>query len=554
MRNAVIAAQLLLGILLLLPQAALASGNDLATAIAPDGALRTLAAGTDIWYRFDYGRKGSAILVELTDSGLADIRFTIHTPEQIESWLRGTRLQSVGQITRAGGIPNRPLTWAGHFNGRGTYYVVVRNLMAIPVTYRLLVSGPAVSIARNSPDDSNSAPSPVTPAVDPSAPPGSDLPKAAAPFARGPAAVLYPDAARSLAARNNGIVGLGSSIRLIAGARYENLRFQILRANVQIIGDINNPPTIIPPAGTYGISAEGVDSPRVAFINIQTSTLAQDQWKWYADITNHIFADPKYGGVLFSNVKNGHIEKVTIVGADGSTDGASHSAGVSGITLLDNTGTLVADSRLNGNIFGLIIAGGSENVVVDNVIVNNIRQGLVPGTGDLCNGCDSAGVAITYAADGSASRNNMIGLPGHGNWISGGNGVFVICNNKLPGGGGGHYNFFVENNLAAEWNGVEAVATEGNVFVRNVIYFTGNTVGYWLTGSTFTMDSRFREGLSGARGKIEFQITDARFGSNLSGAMRLVENPRLPDPGALPYNVREYLARQTPHIAYAPIP
>lgn len=559
----------LLGLGMFLPRAVDASGGDPFSALSPDGVLRTLAPNTLTWFRFDYRSSGSPIQIELTDSGQADIRFSVYTPAQIEDWHNGRGLTAVGQIARAGGVPNRNLVWAGKFPSRGTYYVTVYNPMSTVVSYRLWVLGPAISfpLVPTLPDSnsqiviekpaSDTAPLPsVTekPAPDTSPPPPKPVSTVIEAPLPGLVSILSPDAASALAAKNGGRVAVNHSIRLIAGAVYPNVSFHITASRAQIIGDANNPPLIIPPAGAYGIVATDVEAPVVKAVNILTTTMPQDQWKWYAEITTSIVTERKYGGVLYENVRHGVIKDVVIVGADGTTDGGSHSAGVVGITLINNSGTLVAASKLNGNIFGLILAGGSGNVLLDNVITNNIRQGLVPGTGDLCNGCDSAGVAITYGPDGAAAHNNIIGLPGHGNHISGGNAVFVICKQKQTGGGGGNHNFFIENNLWAEWNAFEAVGTVGNVFVRNVIVFSKNTVGYWLTGSNFTVDSWYTHGLVGADGKVKVQLTDKRADNDLSGTMRVLENPPAPDFSTLPLAVREHLQQVAPHSPFDPMP
>ena len=82
-----------------------AAGEEPATALSPDGTLRTLAANAETWFRFDYGGSHSPLQIELTDSGLADIRFSLHTPEQLADWRRGLALKAIGQIARAGGVP-----------------------------------------------------------------------------------------------------------------------------------------------------------------------------------------------------------------------------------------------------------------------------------------------------------------------------------------------------------------------------------------------------------------------------------------------------------------
>lgn len=571
-----------LGLVLYLPDVADASGGDPFSALPPDGVLRTLAPNAQTWFHFEYRSSGSPIQIELTDSGQSDIRFAVYTPAQIEDWHNGRGLVSVGQIARAGGVPNRNLVWAGKFPARGTYYVAVYNPMSIVVSYRLWVLGPAISfplvpappdstvqtvtgkpasdasslqtVTEKPASDTSSLTATEKSASDTASPPPKPVTTVIEALIPGSGSMLSPEAASAIAAKNGGRVAVNHSIRLVAGAVYPNVSFHITASRAQISGDANNPPLIIPPAGAYGIVAADVDAPVVKGVNILTTTMPQDQWKWYAEITTSIVTERKYGGVLFENVRHGVIKNVVIVGADGTTDGASHSAGVAGITLINNSGTLVAASKLNGNIFGLILAGGSGNVLLDNVIANNIRQGLVPGTGDLCNGCDSAGVAITYGPDGAAAHHNIIGLPGHGNRISGGNAVFVICKQKHTGGGGGNNNFFIENNLWAEWNGFEAVGTVGNVFVRNVINFSENTVGYWLTGSNFTVDAWYTHGLVGAEGKVKVQLTDKRADNDLSGTMRVLENPPAPDIAGLPQAVREHLQQVAPHSPFDPVP
>lgn len=547
----------LLGILLYLPQSLQgAGGDDPSTPLVPDGVLRHLAPANIAWYHFYYGGNQSPFQIELTDSGLSDIGFALYTPEQFERWQRGLPLKPVGQIARAGGIPSGNLLWAGNFKTGGEYYITVHNPMETVISYRLTVSGPAIQLPANgAPNESNAAINSASPTPVPSA--GVVKPNIVIPteLARGGLMILTPEAARAFATRNGGVVAFARPVRLVAGAIYSNMRFQLAASGAQLLGDPNHPPTIIPPAGTYGIVAENVQAPIVKFIKIQTSTLAQDQWKWYSDITNKIHTDRRYGGILFANTQNGVIQNVTIVGADGSTDGASHSASIVGIALLDARGTLVAKNKLNGNIFGIIIGGGKNNILLDNYIMENIRQGLVPGTGDLCNGCDSCAIAIAYGADNTSADSNVIGMPGHGNWLGGGNGIFVIWNGKWQtGAGGGNHNFFIENNISAEWNAAEAVATTGNIFVRNVVNFSKNTVGFWLTGSDFSVDSHYRDGFLGAAGKTQIQVTDNRFGYNLSGVMHILENPPLPSLTTLPQAARDYLQRQPTHNQYEPIP
>lgn len=553
LRKLALLALAFLGLVLPFPRAANASGGESPfNALPPDGALHTLSPNARTWFRFDYHSVGTPIQILLTDSGRSDISFTIYTPEQIDQWHAGRPLQSVGQIVRAGGVPDHNLIWNGKFKTRGAFYVTVQNPTNNLISFRLFVTGPAISLPPATAGDAAPAPVNPKPASEIAPPPAKTI------VQEDPAlrslAVLSPDLAHALAAKNGGVVALAHPVRLIAGALYTNISFQIVAPRVRIIGDPIHPPTIIPPGGSYGVVARDLDSPAVESVNILTSTLPQDRWRWYAEITSAITDEQKYGGVLFVNTRNGIIKNITIVGADGTTDGSSHSAGIIGVTLLNNVGTLLVNNQLNGNIFGVIIAGGKSNILLDNTITNNIRQGLVPGTGDLCNGCDSAGVALTYGSDGVSTTNNIIGLPGHGNRISGGNAVFVICKLKQTGGGGGNHNFFVENTLWAEWNAFEAVATVGNVFVRNVINFSKNTVGYWLTGSDFIVDSRYKDGLLGSAGKIQAQVTDRRADNNLSGAMRILDNPPTPNLSALPPAVHQYLQQFPPHSPYDPIP
>lgn len=124
---------------------------------------QTIAPNKMLWFYFDYGissggggfgRRSSSndrlVKVTVDANGVAGIQFAIYTPTQATDWLRDQSTNPVGRGTpyrdTSSGNITRDLYWSGAFNSSGRYFVAVTNNTANPISFRLTVTGDAVTL------------------------------------------------------------------------------------------------------------------------------------------------------------------------------------------------------------------------------------------------------------------------------------------------------------------------------------------------------------------------------------------------------------------------
>lgn len=136
-----------------------------------DNQTHTLAANGSAMFRFDYALNSDGtrpqvtlILPNGTNSGLG---FQVWAPETINAMAdnkptgMGSPLTvdcSTGEITAAGGCQSPDLLWTGAFGSGGTYYVLVTNSTASPMSYTLTIQGSGFSLGQPQVASAPSAP------------------------------------------------------------------------------------------------------------------------------------------------------------------------------------------------------------------------------------------------------------------------------------------------------------------------------------------------------------------------------------------------------------
>jgi len=143
-----------------------AAGWGVADAVAPTGDWEQLGAGSSRWYAFEYAGDGSQVEVRLEALPAGSAEFVVWTPELIERWGMGLRVEPIGrgsEDSNAEGV----LTWSGNFATAGTYYVVVEHAADSAGTsyYLLGVSGDGVSFQASAPASTQPATSAVAAVV-----------------------------------------------------------------------------------------------------------------------------------------------------------------------------------------------------------------------------------------------------------------------------------------------------------------------------------------------------------------------------------------------------
>jgi TolB protein len=151
---------------LLLASSVLASGPSGASPLDPlmvPTDWQAIASSKTLWFYFDYGissggaglgRRSSSgnrnVSVMVQANGVPGIQFAIYTPAQATDWLRDQATTPVGRGTpyrdTSSGNITRDLYWAGAFNSSGRYFVAIENKSPNPISFRLTVTGDAVTL------------------------------------------------------------------------------------------------------------------------------------------------------------------------------------------------------------------------------------------------------------------------------------------------------------------------------------------------------------------------------------------------------------------------
>jgi len=124
------------------------------TATAPSASWLSLSVGESVWYAFDYAGDGSQIQVRLEVVPEGSAGFVVWTPELIERWTEGKRVEPIGRGSDdlfAEGV----VSWSGSFTRAGTYYVAVEQAAGQSGTsyYLLAIAGDGVSFSAPAPED-----------------------------------------------------------------------------------------------------------------------------------------------------------------------------------------------------------------------------------------------------------------------------------------------------------------------------------------------------------------------------------------------------------------
>lgn len=141
----------------------------------PDDALmvptseQTIGPNTTLWFYFDYvteiqspggfgsrGGRGSGASIRTTANvavdanGAQGLEFAIYTPVQAKDWMNDPETPPVGRGTpqRDGAYDTiaHDLYWSGGFNTTGRYFIALSNKSAVPITYRMTVTGQTVTL------------------------------------------------------------------------------------------------------------------------------------------------------------------------------------------------------------------------------------------------------------------------------------------------------------------------------------------------------------------------------------------------------------------------
>lgn len=128
----------ILVLMLLLVGVSFAAGSGSGDAVWADGSTQTVAPHSATWFRFDYGGDNRVVDVTLDANGASNLRLEIYTPQAVQAWQNGEKLNAVGV---GNVVQGHDLGWSGKFNFAGTIYAVVYNDGDGAVDVRLNATG-----------------------------------------------------------------------------------------------------------------------------------------------------------------------------------------------------------------------------------------------------------------------------------------------------------------------------------------------------------------------------------------------------------------------------
>lgn len=121
-----------------------AAGGGAGDALWADGTQQTVSPHSALWFQFTYGGNKKNVDVTLDANDVSRLRLAVYTPEQVQAWQNGEKLNAVGM---GSSVQGHALGWSGQFTFAGTVYAVVYNDGDGAVNIQVKASGENVATA-----------------------------------------------------------------------------------------------------------------------------------------------------------------------------------------------------------------------------------------------------------------------------------------------------------------------------------------------------------------------------------------------------------------------
>jgi hypothetical protein len=304
---------------------------------------------------------------------------TIYTPAQIDLLLRGEIVTPVGR-----GMPSRDHTlfWAGGFRVPGVYHALVENRAAVPITYKISISGDGVSGAAQVHAVATQAASKVTTdgggqTLVVELPPSTGM-SLRLPMPKQPATCTH---AKQLPAV------ITSSVKLCPNEIYPPQR--IAGNGVGLYADDARTAVIASQGRQFAITVEGSNN-WVEGVTIQAQADPKDLGAWLClydeclfptrPVTTTVRGGISYGGGILLKGSTSTIHGVTVRG------------GTIGIATVDGRGNYIIENQLSDlNGWGSFNVNSLSGYFVGNTMNRDNHGCTTPDGIKLLHGCETSG-------------------------------------------------------------------------------------------------------------------------------------------------------------------
>ena len=429
-----------------------------------DAPYVTLLPGVRADYRFDYRGDGSQIRVAVDTSDVKAVTLSIYTPTQLEAQRRGEAVTPVGR-----GMPSKDhnFFWAGGFRIAGVYHAIVENRSTAPVSYRIEISGEAVSGAAQVVAIATPLPSSVTSEG------GQKFLTVPLPIGTGTTLRLpMPSQPAACTPAKQIPATIAYSIKLCPNEIYPPLK--ISGNNIGLFSDDARTAIVTSVGRQFAITVDGRNN-WIEGVTISAKADPQDVGAWLClydecifptrPVTTTLRGGTRYGGGILLNGSNSTVHGVTVRG------------GTIGVATMNGKTNYIIDNQLNDlNGWGSFNVASNGSYFVGNVLNRNNHACTTPDGRKFQSGCETAGWVCLNCQANLIARNHCE-LSANCYYMSGERGL-ASNDNRL-----------IQNYCAgATDNCIEITFSLRNVLQENVSTVDPNTdrpckYPFWIGGS-----------------------------------------------------------------------
>jgi hypothetical protein len=427
--------------------------------------LSTLQAGKSAEYRLDYLGDGSPIQVELTETDPNSLVVYVYTSDQIAAVHRGEKVTPIGR-----GTPTRAdtLQWAGGFNIKGVYYVVIENHAQNAITYRISITGASVSGAARALPSWVGATSIVTVeygqrVLDVSLPPAA--------ITTTLKLVMPPEPSTCTPVKQ--ISGtINRSIKLCPGQIYPPLN--IVGDNIALYTDDAHSAVVQSEGRQFAITMQGSNN-WIEGVTIQASADPKDAGAWLClydecQVATATVTTTLKGGIIYGG-------GILLKGTDSVIHGVTVHGGTIGIATVDGHANKIIENQLSDlNGWGSFNLGSQGSYFVGNTWNRDNHGCTTPDGRTFKHGCETSGW-VCLGCIANLTAYNACELSSNCFYMDGSRGLASSDNN-----------FFSNYCAGATDNCFEVTFSFGNIFRDNITTAESKTdtmcnFPFWIGGS-----------------------------------------------------------------------
>ncbi len=360
--------------------AVILTGLVVVTAFA-DAPWLTLMPGARVDYRMDYRGDSSAIQVIVESSDPANTLVAFYTPIQIEALQqRGEQPKPIGLGTMD---RTNKLVWSGGFNSAGVYHVFVENRSAVPLAYRIDISGAGVSGAAQVRAVAPQTTSKITVEN------GQTILNVAFPPNTGAAnlKLVVPSKPANCTPANQMPATIVTSLKLCPNEIYPPLK--IVGDHIALFADDARTAIVTSAGRQFAVTVDGSNN-WIDGLTISARADPQDLGAWLCLYDACLFPTKPLtttvrGGILYGG-------GVLLRGSNSTVRGVTVRGGTIGIATVNGRANNLIDNQLSElNGWGSFNLASTNSYFVGNVLNRNNHGCTTPDGRNFLHGCETSG-------------------------------------------------------------------------------------------------------------------------------------------------------------------